>query len=235
MNPASAGILRGVSASYGSRQVLREVSAQLPRAQITAIVGANGAGKSSLLNVIAGVLPVSAGSVELTDSRRPAYVTQRSEVSDALPITVRSTVTMGRWAHRGPWRRIAPRDRAVVEESMVRLDIAHLARRQLGSLSGGQRQRVLVAQGLAQEADLLILDEPAAGLDLNARSRIDEALALARNDGVTVLRVTHDLATANHCEHCLLLRDGSVVAEGQPRAVLTPDRVAAAWGLPGAG
>jgi zinc/manganese transport system ATP-binding protein len=224
--------LNAVHASYGPREVLRGITAVLPDARITAIVGANGAGKSSLLNVIAGVLPATRGSVTTKGPARPAYVTQHSEVSDALPITVRATVAMGRWAHRGPWRRLTAADRAVVERCLARLDIASIATRGLGTLSGGQRQRALVAQGLAQQAGLLLLDEPAAGLDLHARALIDEALTAARDEGVTVLRVTHDLAVAGRADHCLLLRDGHLVGDGPPSSVLTPERVAEAWGVP---
>jgi zinc/manganese transport system ATP-binding protein len=224
--------LHAVHANYGPSEVLRGITAVVPHGRITAIVGANGAGKSSLLNVIAGVLPAISGLVTTKGSERPAYVTQHSEVSDALPITVRATVAMGRWAHRGPWRRLTAKDRAVVEDCLARLDITSIADRKLGTLSGGQRQRALVAQGLAQQAGLLLLDEPTAGLDLHARTLIDEALTAACDEGVTILRVTHDLAVANQAGHCLLLRDGHLVGEGLPSSVLTPDQVAKAWGVP---
>ncbi|MBN6040971.1 zinc ABC transporter ATP-binding protein AztA [Amycolatopsis sp. 195334CR] len=227
----AAVTLGEVRAGYDHREVLRGVTAVVPEGRLTAVVGANGAGKSSLLNVIAGVLPASSGTVT-RGAARPAYVTQHSEVSDALPITVRATVAMGRWAHRGPWRRLTTKDRAVVEECLGRLDITSIAHRRLGTLSGGQRQRALVAQGLAQQSGLLLLDEPAAGLDLRARTLIDEALTATRRDGVTIVRVTHDLAVAERADHCLLLRDGRLVAEGAPRSVLTADRVADAWGVP---
>ncbi|RZS31142.1 zinc/manganese transport system ATP-binding protein [Herbihabitans rhizosphaerae] len=225
-------VLRDLSASYGRREVLRRVTAEVPAARITTVVGANGAGKSSLLNVIAGVLPVSSGSVVTGGCGRPAYVTQHSEVSDSVPITVRAAVTMGRWAHRGPWRRLTRRDRAVVDDCLARLDITSIADRRLGVLSGGQRQRALVAQGLAQQSDLLLLDEPSVGLDLPAQARIEEALQDAGRDGVTVLRVTHDLTVAGRADHCLLLSAGTLLAEGPPNTVLTPERVATAWGVP---
>lgn len=224
--------MREIHAGYRQQEVLHGITAVVPEARITAIVGPNGAGKSSLLNVIAGVLPVTSGSIVRGGSDRAAYVTQHSEVSGVLPITVRAAVAMGRWAHRGPWRRLTGRDRTVVEECLARLDITSIADRRLGTLSGGQRQRVLVAQGLAQQSDLLLLDEPAAGLDLRAQSHIDEALGAARRAGVTVLRVTHDLTVAERADHCLLLGEGRIVAQGPPSAVLTRERVAAAWGAP---
>ncbi|KZB79304.1 zinc ABC transporter ATP-binding protein AztA [Amycolatopsis regifaucium] len=224
--------LDGVHAHYGHREVLCGVTAEVPHGRLTAVVGANGAGKSSLLNVVAGVLPPTAGSCTRRDPRRVAYVTQQSEVSSSLPVTVRATVTMGRWAHRGPWRRLSAMDREVVEECMARLDITSIAHRMLGTLSGGQRQRALVAQGLAQQAGLLLLDEPSAGLDLHARAMIDEALRTALAEGTTILRVTHDLAVARRADHCLLLRDGHLVAAGPPSSVLTSGQVAEAWGIP---
>ncbi|RZQ62529.1 metal ABC transporter ATP-binding protein [Amycolatopsis suaedae] len=219
--------MRALTAAYG----LHGITATAPAERITAVVGANGAGKSTLLGVIAGVLPVVSGSVEVACAR-PALVTQHSEVSGTLPLTVRAAVSMGRWAHRGPWRRLSTEDRRIVAECMERLEIGDLAGRQLGTLSGGQRQRALVAQGLAQRASLLLLDEPAAGLDLAARRLIDDALAAARADGVTILRVTHDLAVAEAADHCLLLRDGRLVAAGPPEEVLTQDNVSTAWGVP---
>lgn len=225
-------LCRDLVARYGRRTVLDGISARIPRAAVTAVAGANGAGKSSLLNVLAGVLKPSSGSLTTASPRRPAYVVQRSEVADTLPITVRNTVAMGRWAHRGHWRRLRKQDWAVVEDCLALLNIGDLARRPLGTLSGGQRQRALVAQGLAQQADLLLLDEPSAGLDLDARTRIDDALDHVVRQGVTVVRVTHDLDTVRRSDHCLLLGNGRLVAEGAPGAVLTPDAVRDAWHLP---
>ncbi|WP_232667949.1 zinc ABC transporter ATP-binding protein AztA [Pseudonocardia sp. TRM90224] len=227
-----AVVIHELTAGYARHLALCGVSARIPASRITAVVGANGAGKSTLLDVIAGVRPLISGRVDRTGSGRPAYVAQRSDAPAALPITVRNVVAMGRWAHRGPWRRLTACDRAVVDDRMAQLGIQHLARAQLGALSGGQRQRVLVAQGLAQDADLLLLDEPAAGLDLQARRSIDDALRTAGARGVTVLRVTHDLGVAEHADHCLLLHRGTVLAEGAPAEVLTPERVAEAWGVP---
>lgn len=160
-------------------------------------------------------------------------MTQQSEVSRSLPITVRATVTMGRWAHRGHWRRLSKKDRMIVAECLELLEITSIADRLIGTLSGGQRQRALVAQGLAQQAGLLLLDEPSAGLDLHARGLIDQALGTTLTRGTTVLRVTHDLEVAGRADHCLLLQDGKLVGQGEPASVLTPERVAAAWGLAG--
>ncbi|MDT0323316.1 zinc ABC transporter ATP-binding protein AztA [Streptomyces millisiae] len=236
MPPTSrdAVALRGVTAGYPRRPpALRDITARLPRAGRTAVVGPNGAGKSTLLGVVAGVLRPTAGSVTRHEDagRRPALVVQRSAAADALPLTVRDAVAMGRWAHRGPWRPLTRQDRAVVRDCLDRLGLLDLAGRQLGELSGGQRQRALVAQGLAQDARLLLLDEPAAGVDLAATRRISAVLADAAERGVTVVQATHDLDEALRADHCLLLADGRLLAEGPPAAVLTPEALARAVGL----
>ncbi|QYN32726.1 metal ABC transporter ATP-binding protein [Pseudonocardia sp. DSM 110487] len=216
---SDALVVRDLVAGHG-RPALHGINARIPRARVTAVLGPNGAGKSTLLDVLAGVLAPSSGGVERIVGRSPAYVVQRSAAPDTLPITVRATVAMGRWASRGPWRRLTARDRAVVEDCMRRLGVHDLADRSLGTLSGGQRQRALVAQGLAQESDLLLLDEPAAGLDTDARRYIDEALIEEAANGVTVVAVTHDPAAAAQADYCLLLRDGRLMAEGPPPMAL---------------
>jgi zinc/manganese transport system ATP-binding protein len=202
-------VVRDLVAGHG-RPALHGIHARIPRAMLTAVVGPNGAGKSTLLDVLAGVLAPTAGGVERIVGRSPAYVVQRSAAPDTLPITVRATVEMGRWASRGPWRRLTAADRSVVDDCLHRLGVQDLADRPLGALSGGQRQRVLVAQGLAQASDLLLLDEPAAGLDAEARACIDDVLAGATADGVTVVAVTHDPGATERADHRIALRDGRV-------------------------
>ncbi|MGW1094262.1 zinc ABC transporter ATP-binding protein AztA [Streptomyces sp. NPDC002455] len=224
--------LDGVTAGYPNRAVLHQLTMQIPALTTTAVVGPNGSGKSTLLGVIAGVIRVTAGKVEHGTDKRVAYVTQRSNVADVLPLTVRDAVSMGRWAHRGLWRRLTRRDQDVVESSMSRLGISSLAHRQLGELSGGQRQRAFVAQGLAQEADLLLLDEPATGLDATAQQLIADVLAEVAGEGLTVVQATHDLEVARSAGHLLLLRDGRLRAEGDPRELLTGDAIDQIWQLP---
>ncbi|MGW1316587.1 zinc ABC transporter ATP-binding protein AztA [Streptomyces sp. NPDC002426] len=224
--------LDGVTAGYPNRAVLDQLTMQIPALTTTAVVGPNGSGKSTLLGVIAGVIRVTAGKVDHGTDKRVAYVTQRSNVADVLPLTVRDAVSMGRWGHRGLWRRLTRRDQDVVESSMSRLGISSLAHRQLGELSGGQRQRAFVAQGLAQEADLLLLDEPATGLDATAQQLIADVLAEVAGEGLTVVQATHDLEVARSAGHLLLLRDGRLRAEGDPRELLTGDAIDQIWQLP---
>ncbi|WP_103500237.1 MULTISPECIES: zinc ABC transporter ATP-binding protein AztA [unclassified Streptomyces] len=218
-----------LSAGYARRTVLSQLTAQIPEMATTVLVGPNGSGKSTLFGVIAGVIRPTAGSVHHHGTRRPAFVPQRGTDAAALPLTVRQTVEMGRWADRGPWRRLTRRDRVVVDAALERLGIAPLAGRQLAELSGGQRQRALVAQGVAQESDLLLLDEPGTGLDLDARRQIDAVLTELASEGVTVVQATHDLEAARRAEHCLLLSDGLLFAQGPPAEVLTERTLAGLW------
>ncbi|MFR9773546.1 zinc ABC transporter ATP-binding protein AztA [Nocardia sp. SC052] len=209
-----------VTAGYRGHPVLREFTATIPGGRVTALVGPNGSGKSTLLGVLAGVVTPSAGTVRRRHLRRPAFVVQHSGVPATLPITVRETVTMGRWAHRGAWRRLTRADRAIVRACLDRMAIADLADRRLDSLSGGQRQRAMLAQALAQESDLLLLDEPTTGLDSAARREISDAIRHVGAQGVTVVHATHRHEDALRADHCLLLQDGRVTGNGDPRTVL---------------
>nr|WP_235192887.1 zinc ABC transporter ATP-binding protein AztA [Streptomyces viridochromogenes] len=218
-----------LSAGYPGRLVLHQLSAEIPALAITALVGPNGSGKSTLLGALAGVIQPTSGRLHHVGNRPPAFVPQRSAVADVLPLTVRQTVEMGRWGDRGPWRRLTRQDRATVDQSMERLGITDLATRQLGELSGGQRQRALIAQGLAQESDLLLLDEPTTGLDLEAKDRITALLTELVADGVTVVHATHDLEAARSADACILLRDGHLAGQGHPEQLLTASTLAQIW------
>ncbi|WP_278262685.1 zinc ABC transporter ATP-binding protein AztA [Nocardia sp. AG03] len=208
-----------LTAGYARTPVLRELSATIPRGRITAIVGHNGSGKSTLLGALAGTVTIASGTVEHALGR-PAFVVQHTAIPSTLPITVRDAVAMGRWAHRSPWRRLTRADRALVAECLARMDLAELATRRLDTLSGGQRQRTLLAQALAQQSDLLLLDEPATGLDTVSRTAISQVLTEVAATGVTVVQATHDRDKAARADHCLLLRDGQLIAAGLPEDVL---------------
>ncbi|MEU6840516.1 zinc ABC transporter ATP-binding protein AztA [Streptomyces sp. NPDC046716] len=218
-----------LDAGYPGRPVLRQLSARIPDLAMTALVGPNGSGKSTLLGVLAGTIAVTSGQLRYADGRPPAFVPQRGAVGDTLPLTARQTVEMGRWEGRGLWRRLTAQDRTVVDSAMERLGVADLAARQLGELSGGQRQRVLIAQGLAQQSDLLLLDEPTTGLDPEARARITALLTDLVADGTTVVQATHDLEAARSADACLLLSAGRLVGQGSPEQVLTPTALSRIW------
>lgn len=224
----------------GARPVLVDASFTVPSGAVTAVIGPNGSGKSTLLYLIAGLLePTSSEHLEVLgglpggDRSRVALVLQSTEVSSRLPVTVRDVVAMGRFARRGllGWsgRQARLDDREAVDAALSRLEVADLAGRQVDELSGGQRQRVFVAQGLAQTAELLLLDEPVTGLDVVSRHRILEVAAQEAAAGAAVVMTTHDLAEAAAADHVLLLADTKVV-DGSPAEVLVPDVLRAAYG-----
>jgi ABC-type Mn2+/Zn2+ transport system ATPase subunit len=198
-----------------------------------ALVGPNGSGKSTLLRALAGLVPPRTGTPDVPARERRgavAFVLQATSVDRHLPITVHETVTMARYAVRGPFRPLRrAADRGAVRRALARMGVADLAHRQLHELSGGQRQRVLVAQGLALEAELLLLDEPVTGLDAVSRDRILDAVADERAAGRTVVVSTHDLDDARRCDLVMLLAN-RVVACGPPAEVLVGDVLAAAYG-----
>ncbi len=194
---------------------------------VTALVGPNGSGKSTLLHVIAGLIEPVRGTVIVRGG--VGYVLQATAVSATLPVTVRETVALARAASLGPFRPLRRADRDAVDDAMRRLDVEDLANRHLAELSGGQRQRVFVAQGLAQHADVLLLDEPVAGLDLPSAERIRDVVEAERAAGRTVVIATHDLAEAARADHAVLVA-GRVVAAGPPGEVLTAEHLRVAYG-----
>ena len=221
-----------VDLAYGHRTVVADATFSIPYAAVTALIGPNGAGKSTVLNAVAGLLAPRSGSLDVPAARSRsgvAYVLQGTHANVQLPITVREAVTMGRYATAGLVRGLGRDDRQAVDAAMEALAIADLAHRPLRELSGGQRQRAFVAQGLAQQADVLLLDEPITGLDLVSRQHILEAIAAERAAGHAVLVSTHDLGDAAAADHLLLLA-GRVVASGAPTEVLTEANLADAYG-----
>jgi ABC-type Mn2+/Zn2+ transport system ATPase subunit len=222
---------RDLELGYRRVLALAQASFELPAGAVTALIGPNGAGKSTLLHAIAGILRPRRGTIEVPHGRRRGdvgYVLQSTKVNEHLPLTVRETVTMGRYALRGALRPLRSSDRRAVDQAMERLHITDLAGRPLHELSGGQRQRTFVAQGLAQEAAVLLLDEPITGLDVLSREHILDAIDAERSAGRTVIMSTHDLADAARADHVLLVA-GRVVASGPPKAVLTDAHLSEAY------
>ena len=214
---------------YGQRVALAESSFTIPAGSFTAIIGPNGSGKSTVLNALAGLVEPSSGSLTLTGDPRISYVLQSTKVNEALHVTVREVVTMGRYASTGPYGRLRTADRAAVERAMDRVGIGALADRHLHELSGGERQRVFVAQGIAQEHDMLLLDEPISGLDIGSAHAIDEMIHGQQEAGCTVVLTTHDLSEARQADWVLLL-SGRVVAAGSPDEALSRDHLLEAYG-----
>ncbi len=194
---------------------------------VTAVVGPNGSGKSTLLHAIAGILPARTGSIETAAD--VAYVLQTQHAAEHLLVTAAEVVALGRAAERGPFGRLGASDRQLITQSMQRLDIADLRHRQLAEMSGGQRQRVFVAQGLAQDADILLLDEPMAGLDPTSITTVRSIIDDERARGRAIVVATHDLDDAAKADFVVLI-DATVIAAGPPEEVLTPEHLREAYG-----
>lgn len=232
---AYAAGINGVTTTRGTDYALKDVSFQVGAGERIAVVGPNGAGKSTLFKLIVGTLKPSQGDVTIFGHGPSghiciAYVPQRSQIDWGFPVTVEDVVMMGRVGQIGFFRWPRRRDWAVVHHSLERVGTAHLARKQIGELSGGQQQRVFVARALAQEAELLLLDEPLTGLDLPSQEAIFEILDGLRPDGVTVLVATHDLNLAAERFDRVMLLNRKIVALGAATAVLTTDNLLAAYG-----
>lgn len=232
-DPTPAVEAENLVLAYGTRLALAESSFTIPTGRVTAVIGPNGSGKSTVLNAIAGLIEPRSGSIRVAArdeaSHRIAYVLQTTKVNDSLPISVKEVVRMGRYSSVGIYGPFSADDRAAVEAAMERVGVAGLANRRLQNLSGGQRQRVFVAQGLAQDHDMLLLDEPLTGIDLPTAQAIDDVIHEERDRGRTVVMTTHDLSEARVADHVLLV-SGRVVAHGPPAAVLTTRNLTEAYG-----
>ena len=219
--------------SRGTRVVIDRADFALPPG-VTSLVGPNGSGKSTLLHAIAGLLEPASGTVNVDGRppaevrRRIAYVLQAQHAPAHLPVTVREVVALGRAPVRGPVARLRREDRVAVDEAIDRVELGRLAGRHLGELSGGERQRAFVAQGLAQQADIVLLDEPTAGLDVASTEQIRSVLAQERAAGRTVIVATHDLTDAANSDHVVLLA-GRVIAAGPPLVALAPAHLRQAY------
>ena len=222
-----------VAFKYGSRTAVATSSFSIPEGSITGIIGPNGSGKSTMLNGIAGLAEPAAGTIEVLPvdgrQRRVSYVLQTTKVNESLPITVREVVTMGRYPSTGPSGWLKEADRTAVQAAMDRMEITSLAERHLTELSGGQRQRVFVAQGLTQDHEMLLLDEPLTGLDITSAHAIDDVIHEEQTHGCTIVLTTHDLTAAQVADHVVLM-SGRVVASGPPDEVLTEEHLRDAYG-----
>ncbi len=228
--------VRRLSVSYGRRPVLWDVDATFPAGGLSAIVGPNGAGKSTLLKAALGLVPSDSGQALVLG--RPArsaldsvaYVPQREAVDWDFPATVREVVEMGRYRSAGWLRRLRRSDRAIVDEAIERVGMAPFAKRQIGRLSGGQRQRVFLARALAQEAPVLLMDEPFAGVDARTEAALVGLLADLRDGGRSVVVVHHDLGTVRRAFEWALVLNVRTVACGPVEEVIVPATLAKAYG-----
>lgn len=214
--------------SYGDVVAVSNVNIEVFDSCSLAVIGPNGSGKSTLLGLLAGTVPASSGTASI-NGPAPALVLQATNVDQSLPITVRDTVALARYPSLGLFRRFGAEDKAAIASAMERLQVDDLANTQLHDLSGGQRQRVLVAQGIAQESDVLLLDEPVNGLDVTSRSIIMELIDEEVAAGRSVVVTTHSLEEAQRC-HQVLLLNSSPIAYGAPDQVLSETHLREAFG-----
>jgi len=226
-----------LAVGYSGRPVVEHIDLTLLPGQALSLVGVNGSGKSTLLKTIAGLLePISGemkvfGDVPGAAPNRVAYLGQFHAAAEGLlPMQVRDVVLMARYRRRGLLGRLTRADHAVVEASLERLEIGRLATKPLRALSGGQQRRVHLAHVLASEADLLLLDEPTAGLDAGANERYAQLIREELDRGASVAVATHDVRDAARAD-CVVLLAGRVIAAGAPRDVLTQEQLAHAFGI----
>ena len=227
--------VRGVTAGYGGRVVLSEVTFDVYPGQRVAVVGPNGAGKTTLFKCIAGLLRPRAGSVvvrppQTTARRRTvpvAYAPQREAVNWHYPATVYEVVMMARFPHYGLWRRPGREDHRAVWEALEQVGMARLARAPIQELSGGQQQRVFLARALAQQASLVILDEPFNAVEEGAQEAVVAALSRLREQGVPLLISTHDLdfVADSHWFDRVMVVNGRILAYGPPEEVCSRSRL----------
>lgn len=232
---------RDVQVTIADKTILGGADLELETGKLVALVGPNGAGKSTFARAIAGIQPMSSGTVEWggRDVREMkgrelaltrAFVPQRALVPPG--VSVEDAVTIGRSVHIRPWQRPGSGDREAIARSLERAGVTSFADRQLTTLSGGELQRVQIAVALAQEAGVLIADEPTSSLDLGAAVTVAKLLRSLADEGYAVLLVVHDLALAAAvADHVVVLSGGRSVAQGDPLSTLTPERLAQVWGV----
>jgi len=228
--------VHGITAGYpGQRRAIENVSFDVQRGQHIAIIGPNGAGKSTLFKALVGLIPHSTGEISLhgencrTSHRMLAYVPQHEAIDWSFPVTVEDVVMMGRARKIGWLRWPRSSDRQAVDAALDQVGMGPFRHRQIGELSGGQKRRVFIARALAQDTDVLLLDEPFSGVDVAAEQEIMETLDALKQAGITILLATHDLNAASRFDRVLILKNG-VIAYGEPQDVFTPDNLRQAYG-----
>ncbi|MCG2622655.1 metal ABC transporter ATP-binding protein [Arthrobacter sp. I2-34] len=240
---AAAIAVNELHVDYHGVTALDGVNLTIEERRICGLIGVNGSGKSTLFKSLMGLVQPTRGSVRLfgldsVQSRKlnlVTYVPQSEDVDWTFPVCVRDVVMMGRYGRLGPMRRARRQDREAVDHALDRVGLADLQHRQIGELSGGQRKRAFVARGIAQDAALMLLDEPFAGVDKSSEGALVALFRDLRDEGRTILVSTHDLAGIPQlCDEAVLLHR-HVLAHGTPGSVLTNDNLARAFGpLPAA-
>lgn len=225
---------------YGNVLALQAVDLHVRSGTTCGLLGTNGSGKSTLFKTILGLTRPDHGHIRILNqthnkARRDglvAYVPQSEQVDWAFPVRVRDVIMTGRYGHMGPRRRPRPTDHQAVDQALEQTGLTRLAHRQIGTLSGGQRKRAFLARALAQKADVLLLDEPFAGVDKTSETTIVDLLLHMRTLGHTLLLSTHDLTQIpTLCDQAVLLQR-RIITHGTPEQVLRPEALMQAFGTP---
>ncbi len=237
---ASSGIkAQGVYVTYRNGQTaLRDTTFEVPTGTITGLVGVNGAGKSTIFKAIMGFVPVAKGEITVLGqsvksalkANLVAYVPQSEEVDWTFPVLVEDVVMMGRYGHMGFLRNASARDQAAVTDALARVNMADFRKRQIGELSGGQRKRVFLARALAQDARVILLDEPFTGVDVQTEDAIITLLREMRDEGRVMLVSTHNLGSVpEFCDRTVMVK-GTVLAYGPTATTFTRENLELAFG-----
>jgi zinc transport system ATP-binding protein len=228
--PTPAVQVTDLSVDLGGRLVLRGVDLQIRQGEVVAVLGTNGSGKSTLIRTVVGLLPAARGEVRLFGQpvprfrqwQRVGYVPQRITAAGGVPATVQEVVSSGLLSRRRLFRPLKAADRAAVENALELVDMADQRKNGVAELSGGQQQRVLIARALVSDPDLLILDEPTAGVDLASQGIFADAIRERVAGGTTVVMVSHDLGPMDALiDRSVVLRRGRIVYDGPPHASQT--------------
>ncbi len=229
--------LSGVDFGYTSSPVVEDISLRIDSGEYAAVVGPNGSGKSTLLKLMLGLLRPDEGSAKLfgepshqfDDGSRLGYVAQHASASKEMPITVREVVKMGRFPHVG-FGRLSSEDWDIVDRALDTVGMTAFANRRVTQLSGGQRQRAFIARALASEADLLVLDEPTVGVDIESVEAFYDLLDALNQDGITVLLIEHDLgAVTEHADRVICLNK-EIYFDGTTSEFVDSDALGRAFG-----
>ncbi len=226
-----------LTVSYHETEALRDIHFSTECGRSIALIGPNGAGKSTLLKTLAGLIQPDQGQILwrgqplVRSSRELAYLPQRGDVDWSFPITVRALVEMGRYPNLGLWKSYSKHDAEIVERAMVAMDLVDLQHRQISALSGGQQQRAFLARALAQEAHVLLLDEPFTGLDKPAQDNLSRLFRELTREGRLLIASHHDLQTVTgHFDEVLLIKKVQV-SFGQVAEAFTPEKIQEAYGV----
>jgi ABC-type Mn2+/Zn2+ transport system ATPase subunit len=228
--------VKDIRVAYHQQVVLETLSVDIPMGKITGIIGPNGSGKTTLLKAMLGLVPALKGEVRFFGQSlnhvrdRVAYVPQRESVDWDFPASVYDVVSMGRLDPKRWWQRVTSADKELIDSALEQVNLMPFKNRQIGQLSGGQQQRVFLARALAQQASLILMDEPFVGVDMASQEAILNVLQQLRNSGKSIVIVHHDLSTvASYFDHVIVLNNG-LVASGETSVVLQPEVLKQAYG-----